>query len=123
MAPLQPGFARSSLRFNSSLSRNRWNLLFTVVAAAFALIAVLPLLLVLGYVLVKGGSLLSLRLLTELPPPPGLDGGGIGNAIVGTIVVTLIASLIAIPVGRELVALQQIHHQGPGPPIGIDLHR
>jgi phosphate transport system permease protein len=99
LAPLQPGFSRSSLRLNSSLARNRWNLLFTVVAALFAVIAVLPLVLVLGYVLVKGGSLLSIRLLTELPPPPGLEGGGIGNAIIGTIVVTLIASLIAIPVG------------------------
>jgi phosphate transport system permease protein len=95
----QPSFSRSSLRLNSSLARNRWNLFFTVVAAAFALMAVLPLVLVLGYVLVKGGTLLSLRLLTELPPPPGLDGGGIGNAIIGTIVVTLVASLIAIPVG------------------------
>jgi phosphate transport system permease protein len=99
LAPLQPGFSRSSLRFNTSLARNRWNLFFTVVAAVFAAMAVLPLVLVLGYVLVKGGSLLSIRLLTELPPPPGLEGGGIGNAIVGTILVTLIASLIAIPVG------------------------
>jgi phosphate transport system permease protein len=95
----QPSFSRSSLRLNSSLARNRWNLFFTVVAAVFAVMAVLPLVLVLGYVLVKGGTLLSLRLLTELPPPPGLEGGGIGNAIVGTIVVTLVASLIAIPVG------------------------
>ena len=35
----------------------------------------------------------------QLPPAPGLDGGGIGNALIGTVVVTLIASLIAIPVG------------------------
>jgi phosphate transport system permease protein len=95
----QPSFSRSSLRLNSSLARNRWNQFFTVVAAVFAVMAVLPLVLVLGYVLVKGGTLLSIRLLTELPPPPGLDGGGIGNAIIGTIVVTLVASLIAIPVG------------------------
>ena len=93
------GFRRSSLRFTPSLSRNRWNFFFTLIAALFALVAVLPLVLVLAYVLFKGGSLLSLQLLTELPPPPGLDGGGIGNAIVGTIIVTLIGSLIAIPVG------------------------
>jgi phosphate transport system permease protein len=43
--------------------------------------------------------LISVRLFTDLPPAPGLEGGGIGNAIVGTIVVTLIASLIALPVG------------------------
>ena len=54
MAPLQPGFSRSSLRLNSSLARNRWNLFFTVLAAVFAAIAVLPLVLVLGYVLVTG---------------------------------------------------------------------
>jgi phosphate transport system permease protein len=88
-----------SLHFKASLPRNRWNSFFSVVAGLFALIAVIPLVLVLGYVLFMGGSLISAQLLTELPPPPGLDGGGIGNAIVGTIIVTLIASLIAIPVG------------------------
>jgi phosphate transport system permease protein len=64
-----------------------------------ATFAVLPLVLLLSYVLIKGGSLLSLGLLTELPPPPGLDGGGIANAIIGTLIVTLIACLISIPVG------------------------
>ncbi len=89
----------TSLRFKPSLPRNRWNTLFSAVAALFSLIAVLPLVLVLAYVLFKGGSLLSVSLLTQLPPAPGLDGGGIGNAILGTVIVTLIASLIAIPVG------------------------
>ena len=88
-----------SLYFNPNLPRNRWNFALTVVAVAFSCIAVLPLVLVLGYVLLKGGSFLSVSLLTELPPPPGLEEGGIGNAIVGTIIVTLIASVIAIPVG------------------------
>ncbi|MEN9766546.1 MAG: phosphate transporter permease PstA [Cyanobacteriota bacterium] len=88
-----------SLRYKASLPRNRWNAFLTVIAALFSLIAVLPLVLVLGYVLIKGGSLLSLSLLSELPPAPGLEGGGIGNAVVGTVIVTLVASLIAIPVG------------------------
>ena len=88
-----------SLRFKASLPRNRWNTLFSAIAALFSLIAVLPLVLVLAYVLFKGGSLISASLLTQLPPAPGLEGGGIGNAILGTVIVTLIASLIAIPVG------------------------
>ena len=88
-----------SLYFNPKLPRNRWNFALTAVAVGFSCIAVLPLILVLGYVLLKGGSFLSVSLLTELPPPPGLEEGGIGNAIIGTIVVTLIASLIAVPVG------------------------
>ena len=88
-----------SLRYQPVLSRNRWNLAFTVLAGLFTTIAVLPLVLVLTYVLTKGGSLITASLLTQLPPAPGLDGGGIGNAIQGTLLVTLIASLIAIPVG------------------------
>jgi len=92
-------FAGTSLRFKPSLPRNRWNSFFSAIAALFSLIAVLPLFLVLAYVLFKGGSLISTSLLTQLPPAPGLEGGGIGNAILGTVIVTLVASLIAIPVG------------------------
>ena len=88
-----------SLHFRASLPRNRWNSFFSLLAGLFAVMAVIPLVLVLAYVLIKGGSLISAQLLTDLPPPPGLDGGGIGNAILGTLVVTLIASLVAIPVG------------------------
>jgi phosphate transport system permease protein len=92
-------YRRGSLQLRPGLARNRWNQLLTALAALFTAIAVLPLVLVLVYVLIKGGSLLSLQLLTQLPPAPGLEGGGIGNAILGTCIVTLIASLIAIPVG------------------------
>ncbi len=88
-----------TLSYRHGLSRNIWNRLLSTVAALFTALAVLPLVLVLIYVLIKGGSLINMQLLTELPPPPGLDGGGIGNAIVGTLVVSLIASLIAIPIG------------------------
>ena len=92
-------FDRRPLTRDPSLRRNRINQLFTLIAGAFASIAVLPLFLVLVYVLIKGGKLLSLGLFTQLPPAQGLSGGGIGNAIVGTIVVSSIASLLAIPVG------------------------
>lgn len=87
------------LSYQPRAARNLGSRVLTVVAALFSGIAVLPLVLVLGYVLIKGGSTISLNLLTELPPPPGLEGGGIANAIVGTLVVTLVAALIAIPVG------------------------
>jgi len=85
--------------FDPSLPRNRINKLCTTVAGVFATIAVLPLLLVLLYVLWNGGRLISPQLFTQLPPAPGMEGGGIGNAIIGTIIVTAIASLIALPVG------------------------
>jgi phosphate transport system permease protein len=92
-------FARRPLTFDRSLKRNRINRLCTGIAGLFAVTAVLPLFLVILYVLLQGGRLISFSLFTELPPPPGLDGGGIGNAILGTMLVTLIASLIAVPIG------------------------
>lgn len=94
---LQPD--RGSLFFDPGLRRNRLSVLFNTISATFAAIAVLPLFLVLAYVLFKGGSLIRPSLFTELPPAPGSDGGGIGNAILGTFTVTLLASLIALPVG------------------------
>ena len=90
---------RPDLSYQPTAARNIRSRLLTFVAALFSGIAVLPLVLVLGYVLVKGGSTLSITLLTELPPPPGLEGGGIANAIVGTLAVSAVAALIAIPVG------------------------
>ena len=89
----------SDLSYKPFQRRNISSRALTFLAALFAAIAVLPLILVLGYVLVQGGSKISLALLTQLPPPPGLEDGGIANAIVGTLVVTAIAALIAVPVG------------------------
>ena len=87
------------LSYKPALGRNIGSRILTIIAGLFAGIAVLPLILVLGYVLIRGASKISISLLTELPPPPGLEGGGIGNAIIGTFVVTVIAGLVAIPVG------------------------
>ena len=89
----------SDLSYKPFQRRNISSRALSFLAALFAAIAVLPLILVLGYVLVQGGSKISLALLTQLPPPPGLEDGGIANAIVGTLVVSAIAALIAVPVG------------------------
>ncbi|WP_115082319.1 phosphate ABC transporter permease PstA [Synechococcus sp. N32] len=89
----------SELSYKPFQRRNISSRALSFLAALFAAIAVLPLILVLGYVLVQGGSKISLALLTQLPPPPGLEDGGIANAIVGTLVVTAISALIAVPVG------------------------
>ena len=94
-----PRFDRGTLFFQKDLGRNRFNALFTTIAGLFAGIAVLPLLLVLLYVLIQGGRLITPSLFTQLPPAPGMAGGGIGNAMLGTVLVTLIASLLAIPIG------------------------
>ena len=95
-------FSKKSLIFNPSLTRNIGNKALTITSAFFAFISVLPLILVISYVLIKGGSYINLDTLILEPEPPGddlLSAGGIGPAITGTFIMTIIASIISIPVG------------------------
>jgi phosphate transport system permease protein len=64
-----------------------------------ALVATLPLLFILGYLLIKGAGSVNLAFFKTLPPPPGETGGGMGNAIVGTLVLIGIAGSIGLPIG------------------------
>lgn len=64
-----------------------------------ALIALTPLVLVIGFILANGLSGLSLDLLTQLPKPVGELGGGMANALLGTLVLITLASLLGVPVG------------------------
>jgi len=94
--------SQKSLTYNPSLTRNIGNKALTIVSALFAIISVLPLILVISYVLIKGGSYINLDTLILEPEPPGddlLSAGGIGAAITGTIIMSVIASIISLPVG------------------------
>ena len=71
----------------------------TVVLMACVLAAVLPLLFILGTLLLKGAGSLSLDFFTKMPAPAGENGGGVANAIVGTLLMVGTACLIGIPVG------------------------
>lgn len=76
-----------------------FNVVMTALSGLFTAIVLVPLFAVLGYVLIKGFSRLRPSLFVELPPAAGLTGGGIGNAIVGTLVLLAIAVAIAVPIG------------------------
>ena len=94
--------SQKSLTYNPSLTRNIGNKALTIASAFFAIISVLPLILVISYVLIKGGSYINLDTLILEPEPPGddlLSAGGIGPAITGTFIMSVIASIISIPVG------------------------
>lgn len=73
--------------------------LFKAGIILFSSIAILPLLLIIFYILKKGISSIHWSFLVNLPKPVGEVGGGISNAIVGTIILIFIASLIALPFG------------------------
>jgi phosphate transport system permease protein len=79
--------------------RNIIGTLLTILAFMLLGIALLPLLLVLIYVIVKGANRFNWSLFTELPPAALQSGGGIANALVGTIILVGIAALISIPIG------------------------
>lgn len=68
----------------------------TCLAAA---LAVVPLIAILGYLLKQGAGALSLDFFTNMPKPVGEPGGGMANAIVGTLMLIGIASLVGLPVG------------------------
>jgi phosphate transport system permease protein len=68
----------------------------TYVAAA---LATLPLVLVFSYLVLKGASSLNADFFLHTPRPVGIPGGGIANAIVGTVLLVGIASLVGVPIG------------------------
>ncbi len=61
--------------------------------------AALAMLLILFYVALQGLQAINLAFITQLPRPVGIDGGGVGNGIVGSLIIVGIATLIATPVG------------------------
>ncbi|MEG3438820.1 phosphate ABC transporter permease PstA [Pannus brasiliensis CCIBt3594] len=79
--------------------RSIFGTIMTVLAGLCLVFTIVPLFAVLGFVIVRGASRLNLDLFTKLPPPPGLTGGGLANAILGTIIVVALATLIAVPIG------------------------
>ena len=95
-----PGFVRGSLNRSSTSFRTLFSTGMTVLAFVCGALALLPLLAVLYYVIVQGFSSLSLSVFTDLPPVAGqLQGGGFGNAIVGTLIMVGLATLISVPIG------------------------
>jgi phosphate transport system permease protein len=63
------------------------------------LIALVPLAFVLTFVLARGIGALDLAFFTQMPRPVGETGGGMANAIVGTLILIGLAALFAVPIG------------------------
>ena len=78
--------------------RNIINGVMTTLTAGCAFFATVILLVIISYIAVRGISSLSFEFLVETPKPVG-EGGGIGNAIAGSAMMTLLAALIGLPFG------------------------
>src|SRR5215208_3033030 len=66
---------------------------------AAAIVATLPLLFIIFHLLKQGASFLRPSFFTEMPKPVGESGGGMSNAIIGTLILIGTASVIGLPVG------------------------
>ncbi len=71
----------------------------TAVIVSLSFIAVLALVLILGDLVWKGASSIDWAFFTRNPVPAGQAGGGVANAIVGTVIIVGLAALIGVPIG------------------------
>jgi len=81
------------------LRRKFVNRLMIAISSGAAGLAILILALILGYTLAQGISALNLSFLTEATKPVGVAGGGIRNEIIGTLILVVLGSILAIPIG------------------------
>ncbi|MEO8853320.1 MAG: phosphate ABC transporter permease PstA [Ginsengibacter sp.] len=91
--------SQTSLSEKQVIGRNKKNTLFKGIIIAGTLISTFPLLLILFYIFKQGVTAINWHFLTHLPKPVGESGGGVSNALVGSILILLVSCLLAIPIG------------------------
>ena len=97
---MTPDAGEALLRGTTKRSRRIRNRLASIWMAGSLLVAIIPLALVVGYVVAKGIAQLTPDWFTkDLPAVTRRAGGGMGPAIVGTLVITSVAAAMAIPLG------------------------
>jgi phosphate transport system permease protein len=95
MSPRAAGHATTLWR----AKRKGANALMWVGAIAASTLAMIPLVMVLYYLAVRGIPAINLAFFTQLPKPVGEPGGGLAHAIVGTLILIGLASVVGVPVG------------------------
>lgn len=87
------------MKLRPPTGRRLTNLAVSIVAGASALVGIVMLFWIISVVVIRGVGALNLEFFTQLPTPPGVIGGGLANAILGTLVLTVAATLVAVPLG------------------------
>jgi phosphate transport system permease protein len=91
--------------------RTLFSAALSVLTGLMAVAAMVPLFSVLFMLIWRGGQRFGIELFTQVAPAPGMEGGGIGNALVGTLLMVGIASAIAVPFG--IIAAIYLAEIGP----------
>jgi phosphate transport system permease protein len=84
---------------NRTRFRKLMSSLFVVFCACAVIVALIPLAMILFFVISQGIRAVNLDFFTHMPEPVGEVGGGMANAIVGTLILTGLAGLMAVPIG------------------------
>jgi phosphate transport system permease protein len=98
--------------------RKATNMIMLSLTGLLTALALVPLFWIIGYVVIRGGNNINLDFFIHLPRPMGMTGGGVLSAIEGTLVVTFLAALFAIPPG-VLAAFYAARY--PNTPLGVTL--
>lgn len=99
MTPSSPQSDLLGSEFAISPSRKLFGRVMTGLVFTCVAISLIPLFSILFMVIANGLAGFSPAVLTELPPAAGMQGGGLRNAIVGTLVTCLIGGIISVPFG------------------------
>ncbi len=91
-------FQTRSMRM-SNARRTATNYFISGLSVLATIVVIIPLIAILFYLVYKGASSLNLAFFTHAPAPVGESGGGMANAIVGSGVILMLASLMGIPIG------------------------
>jgi phosphate transport system permease protein len=84
---------------SSNFRRRLVSRLMTGAAVLAAVLAVVPLVMIFGDLVAKGLSSINWDFFVKIPAAPGEPGGGVANAIVGTLVIVGLAGAVGLPVG------------------------
>jgi phosphate transport system permease protein len=79
--------------------RKIFSRIFETLCALAVVVALIPLAMILFYVVKEGFGALNVDFFTHMPKPVGESGGGMANAIAGTVILIAIAAAFAVPVG------------------------
>jgi phosphate transport system permease protein len=101
-----------------SSRRKVTNVVMLIVTGLMTLLALVPLFWIIGYVVYKGGQYINLDFFIHTPRPLGMEGGGVLNAIQGTLIIAGLATVIAIP-PAVLAAFYAANN--PNTPLGVAL--
>jgi phosphate transport system permease protein len=84
---------------NRRILRRAFSNLMVGLMIGAVVVALLPLFFILLNLVLKGAGSLSLDFFTQVPAPAGETGGGVAHALVGTLLIVIMASLIGMPIG------------------------